>query len=271
MEEGNGYLTMDQLTTLTRADSAARKALRIAIETAEVANAVRPDLGWFGLANNLYGNGDTAENQAIVGMFGWNLPYYYSAPIRTLCAQASSACKALGDFRDGTKALRSLAVSLRSNSVRINKKLWVALANMPAASAPNPHKGGIPKWSPEPSYYIGGLVEHVGIVYVSLQNYNLDKNPATQPLWWKRAATVVPIVVSPGGTGTTTIEQKRTVKEATAALMALIVSLEATAKTLGDTAGTPILYELWQSLGDCASIARYEAWARLSDPRQATG
>jgi len=45
-------------------------------------------------------------------------------------------------------------------------------------------KNGIPEWISTETYPVGGLCLLGGIIYKSLQNTNLNKNPLLEPTWW---------------------------------------------------------------------------------------
>ena len=43
------------------------------------------------------------------------------------------------------------------------------------------------QWSPSQVYSVNAVVEYLGVIYVSLQNGNLNRNPSSQTLWWATA------------------------------------------------------------------------------------
>lgn len=52
-------------------------------------------------------------------------------------------------------------------------------------------QSGIPEWDDETTYYIGNVVcigDQYGMQFVSLADNNTNKDPLTQPLWWRQVS-----------------------------------------------------------------------------------
>ncbi len=44
---------------------------------------------------------------------------------------------------------------------------------------------GVPEWDAGTTYYSNGMCKYNGVLYLSLQNTNLNKNPASETAWWQ--------------------------------------------------------------------------------------
>ena len=58
-------------------------------------------------------------------------------------------------------------------------------------------KYGVCEWTDLETYPINGLCLYNGIIYKSLQNTNINKNPSSQPAWW--SSDIIPHIITTRG------------------------------------------------------------------------